>query len=78
MNYIKKTIDFQKSLGKCCGSCEEDFVLAGFKAAMELAHQAEGEMSFTCEISNVLQREINRYIANEKAIREEAMRKIGL
>lgn len=78
MKTIQQVIDFQKSLNKCCGSCEEDFIIAGFKAAIEIAHDTEGELMFTCTISNALQRELNRYHASEKLLREQAMEKIGL
>lgn len=78
MKTLLDVVQYQKSLGTCCGSTEEQLILAGFKAAIEIAHNAEGEMSFTCEISNALQRELNRYLANEKLLREKAMERIGL
>ena len=78
MRTLKEVIDFQRSLGKCCGSCEEDFVIAGFKAATEVARDTEKRLEFTNEVTNELERELNRYKAEEKLLRERAMTMLGL
>lgn len=78
MKTLKQVIDESHYLNPCCGGYNERLILIGFKAAMELAHDTEGELMFTCTISNALQRELNRYHASEKLLREQAMEKIGL
>jgi hypothetical protein len=78
MKTLQEVVDFQKSLNKCCGSCEEDFVLAGFRAAIEAAKDIETRLGFEFHVYRELQAELNRYLAHEKFLRQRAMEKIGL
>lgn len=43
MNHLESTIQMQKSLGKCCGSIEEEMIVAGYKAAIEALRSSNAQ-----------------------------------